>query len=72
MLIAGSQDERSVQILSSLASLFSKLNYSVLYEGVETEKDEQLCVDLFASYLQGYKYSKPIPIDGLRDFLTKV
>ena len=72
MLIAGSQDERSVQILSSLASLFSKLNYSVLYEGVETEKDEQLCVDLFASYLQGYKYSKPIPIDRLRDFLTKV
>ena len=71
MLIAGSQSERSEQILSSLASLFSKLNYSVLYEGVETEKDEQMCKDLCASYLQGYKYSKPIPIGELRGFLTK-
>ena len=71
MLIAGSQSERSEQILASLASLFSKLNYSVLYEGVETEKDEQMCKDLCASYLQGYKYSKPIPIGELRGFLTK-
>ena len=71
MVIAGGQSERSEQILGSLADLFSKLNYSVLYEGVEDEKDERMCRELSASYLQGYKYSRPIPIDGLRDFLTK-
>ena len=71
MLIAGGQNERSGQVLSSLADLFSKLNYSVLYEGVEDEKDEQLCRALSASYLQGYKYSKPLPIGELRNFLTK-
>jgi EAL domain-containing protein (putative c-di-GMP-specific phosphodiesterase class I) len=43
----------------------------VLYEGVENEKDEQLCCDLNASYLQGYKYSKPIPISELRGFLAR-
>ena len=71
MVIAGSQSKRSEQVLGSLAELFSKLNYSVLYEGVENEKDEQLCCDLNASYLQGYKYSKPIPISELRGFLAR-
>ena len=71
MVIAGSQSKRSEQILGSLADLFSKLNYSVLYEGVEDEKDELMCRALSASYLQGYKYSKPIPIGDLRRFLSK-
>ena len=71
MVIAGSQSKRSEQVLGSLAELFSKLNYSVLYEGVENEKDEQMCCDLNASYLQGYKYSKPIPISELRGFLAR-
>ena len=71
MVIAGGQSKRSEQVLGSLADLFSKLNYSVLYEGVENEKDEQMCRELSASYLQGYKYSKPIPIGELRDFLSR-
>ena len=71
MVIAGGQSKRSEQVLGSLADLFSKLNYSVLYEGVENEKDEQMCRELSASYLQGYKYSKPIPIGELRGFLSR-
>ena len=71
MLIAGGQNKRSEQVLGSLADLFSKLNYSVLYEGVETENDEEMCRGLSASYLQGYKYSKPIPINELRRFLER-
>ena len=71
MVIAGGQSKRSEQVLGSLAGLFSKLNYSVLYEGVEDEKDEEMCRGLSASYLQGYKYSRPIPIDGIRDFLDR-
>ena len=71
MVIAGGQDKRSEQVLGSLADLFSKLNYSVLYEGVENEKDEEMCRGLNASYLQGYKYSKPVPISELKRFLEK-
>ena len=71
MVVSSRQSNRSEQVLGSLADLFSKLNYSVLYEGVEDEKDEQMCMGLSASYLQGYKYSKPIPISDLRGFLTK-
>jgi len=71
MVIAGGQSKKSEQVLGSLADLFSRLNYSVLYEGVEDEKDEQMCISLSASYLQGYKYSKPIPISEIRGFLDK-
>ena len=58
-------------MLGSFAELFTKLHYAVLYEGVEDEKDEAMCRSLSASYLQGYKYSKPIPMEELRGFLTK-
>ena len=71
MVIAGGQNKRSEQVLGSLADLFSKLNYSVLYEGVENEKDEEMCRGLSASYLQGYKYSEPVPISELKRFLDK-
>lgn len=71
MIVAGAQDKRSEQVLGSLADLFSKLNYAVLFEGVETERDEEMCKELFATYLQGYKYSKPVPMDRLKEFLDK-
>lgn len=40
--------------------------------GVENEVDEQLCKGMKAVFLQGYKYSKPIPIESLTDYLNKV
>ena len=71
MVTAGTHSKRSEQVLGSLADLFSRLDYAVLFEGVETERDEEMCRELFATYLQGYKYSKPIPIDRLREFLER-
>ena len=47
------------------------MNYSVLYEGVEDEKDENMCKNMFGKYLQGYKYSKPVPIEKLKDYFEK-
>ena len=71
MVAAGAHDKRSEQVIGSLADMFSKLDYSVLYEGVENEKDEEMCLGLSASYLQGYKYSRPVPISELKRFLEK-
>ncbi len=55
----------------SLAHMFTDLNYSVLYEGIENEDDENRCNNMYARYLQGYKYSKPIPIERLTEFFEK-
>ena len=72
MVLASDSDERSEQMVGSLADMFAKLNYSVLYEGVENDLDEQRCIDMSASYLQGYKYSRPIPIVELKSFFSKI
>ena len=72
MVIASGQDERSGRIVENLAKLFNDFNYFVLYEGIEDSVDENRCVSMSASYLQGYKYSKPVPINELESFFTRI
>ena len=71
LVIASGADDRSEKIVENLAHMFRDMDYSVLYEGVEDETDEERCREMSASYLQGYKYSRPVPIEQLRDFLPK-
>ena len=71
MVLASGSSERSEKLVEGLAGMFSELHYSVLYEGVENESDEKMCSGMFASYLQGYKYSRPIPLDQLTDYFEK-
>ena len=72
LVLASDSDARSQKMVANLASMFDELDYSVLYEGVENEKDEKRCINMSASYLQGYKYSRPIPIEELKRFFTKL
>ncbi len=58
-------------ILDFFSTAFERLGYKVLYEGVETDAQEELCIISHADYLQGYKFSKPIPIEELPRFLTR-
>ena len=71
MVIASGQDERSERIVENLAKMFSDFNYFVLYEGVEDTTDEDRCLSMSATYLQGFKYSRPVPIAELHAFLTR-
>ena len=59
-------------ILSYFSTAFEKLGYKVLYEGVETDEQEEICVNSHADYLQGFKFSKPIPIEELKNFLSPI
>mgnify|MGYP002624271875 CR=1 FL=1 len=72
LVLASDADQKSEKMVGSLANMFSELNYSVLYEGVENDGDEKRCINMSASYLQGYKYSRPIPITELDQFFSKV
>ena len=71
MVIASGQDKRSEHIVEKLAKMFSDFNYFVLYEGIEDNADENRCVSMSATYLQGFKYSKPVPIDQLASFFAR-
>ena len=71
LLVESMKDASSGYMVSSFAEMFAKLNYSVLFEGVENDEDEEHCRNMNVKYLQGFKYSKPIPIERLRRFLAK-
>ena len=71
MVLASGTDYKSQKMVYYLAKMFSDMNYSVLYEGVETIEDEEKCKRMCANYLQGYKYSKPIPIEQLTEYFEK-
>ncbi len=71
LVIASVADVKSETMVSYLAHMFSDLRYSVLYEGIETAEDENKCISMCARYLQGYKYSKPIPISELTSYFEK-
>ena len=71
LVIASGSDERSEKIVENLAHMFKDMKYSILYEGVEDDSDEKRCKEMSASYLQGFKYSRPVPVDQLENFLPK-
>lgn len=71
LVLASESSDRSKQMVENLANMFSKLNYCILYEGIEKTADEKLCLEMSASYLQGFKYSKPTPIEKLSDYISR-
>ena len=72
MVVASGTEERSRKMVANLANMFADMDYSVLYEGVERDSDESMCRDMSAAYLQGFKYSKPVPIERLAEYLRKM
>lgn len=71
LTILASKNDESKFMVGSFSEIFKKADYQILFEGVEDEHDEMQCIDMNAQYLQGYKYSKPIPIEQLKNFLSK-
>ena len=65
------ENNKIVTLREYLEAMFKDMDYSILYEGVENAGDEERCRGMFASYLQGFKYSRPIPIAQLREFLKR-
>ena len=72
MVLASGMGERSEKIVENLAQIFKEMQYAILYEGIESKVDEERCLEMSATYLQGFKYSVPVPIEELRRFLKKV
>ena len=71
MTFMSGQGEAERFLVGSLADIFVGANYQILFEGIENEDDEMRCNQMHANFLQGYKYSRPIPIEQLEDFLDK-
>lgn len=71
LVVSSGQNEKSLKFVSSLSNMFNIIGYNILYEGIEDESDQNRCVKLKAQYLQGFRYSKPVPIEQMSDFIGK-
>ncbi|WP_413692670.1 EAL domain-containing protein [Psychromonas sp. KJ10-2] len=53
-------------IVKSIVFLAEQLDCSVVAEGVEDYETEQALISLNCDYVQGFYYSRPLPIENLR------
>ncbi|MEL7290647.1 MAG: EAL domain-containing protein [Pseudomonadota bacterium] len=58
---------RQYNIVMALIQLAKRLGLDVIAEGVETEQELEILSKLGADYIQGYYFSKPLPIEQLTD-----
>lgn len=71
LVLASAASVKSDKMVANMANMFRDTDYSVLFEGVETEEDIQRCLGKGAEYLQGFYYSAPIPIEEMSLLLEK-
>jgi len=59
-------------IVKSVIFLADQLNCNVVAEGVENSEVEKALIGLNCDYLQGFYYSKPMPIEEFKkNYLSK-
>ena len=68
-LIKQIENERIRSIVSSIAKLGKELNFKVIAEYVETEKQRDILLGMGCEIFQGYLYYKDVEIDALNDIL---
>lgn len=54
---------RNRTILQSIISLAYSLGMDVITEGVETEEQLNILMEMGCNYFQGYFFSRPVPVD---------
>lgn len=69
-LLEAEKSMKIIKMMTHLSQAFQDLEYKLLFEGVETESHEVLCMNCGADYIQGFKYSKPVPGEELRNFFN--
>lgn len=62
-------NERAFTIVANVMNMAHELGIKVVVEGVETQDDFNMCKKLQADYIQGYFFSKPLPMADFIKFI---
>ena len=65
------ENERALSTLKHSINMIKSLNMDIVAEGVETKEQSQALQEMGCDYLQGYYYSKPIPLDAFINFISE-
>ena len=63
--------QKGKALLSGIVALVHRLGISVICEGVETEEQHTLVSDSGCDYIQGWYYSKAMPLEECESFIKK-
>lgn len=64
-------EKRSLDIVSTLIELFHNNGQEVVIEGIETKEQCDAVLEAGVDYIQGYYYSKPIPMHDYLVFVSE-
>ncbi len=56
-------NEKGLELIKCIAKLCERLNFGVLAEGVESDKEESMLKKCGIKRVQGFNYSRPMPIE---------
>jgi EAL domain-containing protein (putative c-di-GMP-specific phosphodiesterase class I) len=62
------KSEKAYSILTFISQAFVKYNVKILTEGVETKEQEDIVTEIGASYIQGFRFAKPVPGDTAKEY----
>jgi diguanylate cyclase (GGDEF)-like protein/PAS domain S-box-containing protein len=62
-------DSNVMTVVSTMISMAHNLNAQVVAEGVETEEQAKALLDLGCDQMQGYLFSRPLPLDAMTALL---
>lgn len=62
-------DEKARQMIKNIIAIGKNYGMSVLAEGVETEQQVRMLNTLGCDHYQGYWFSRPLDVEGLRHFV---
>jgi polar amino acid transport system substrate-binding protein len=65
------EDKKSQQVVHAIIEVGHALEMDIVAEGIETAKTAQMLIDFGCDYLQGYYFSKPVPVFEMQGSLRK-
>lgn len=63
--------ETNPLIVKSIVQFMHTLGYTVIAEGVETDAQLEQLKNMKCDYIQGYCYSKPLTLNGLKEYVAQ-
>ncbi|MCF2947122.1 bifunctional diguanylate cyclase/phosphodiesterase [Paraglaciecola aquimarina] len=67
----GKLNSNGLPIIEAIKQMATKLNYTVVAEGVETIEQVKVLTELDVEMLQGYYFGKPLELVEIKDYLLK-
>ena len=62
------KSEKAYSVLNFISKAFINQNIKILTEGVETEKQEEIVSSIGASYIQGFRFARPVPGETAKEY----